>query len=384
MRRSSGDGRPGQVYACSKPSLTFTVQKGSRDTAVAEKVLGIDFGATGIKIAEVQTGKDSVTVLRQLFMPLEGGLVHLGSIEPDDIARIANELKMFLSSRKVTTRDAIMGVSAVDEVHANRAVTNWHDQKDFHTAMGFELTVNPDLLPGAREGALLDAVVFGEFEDEEGRRKLDTLLIGVAPEVVDTQIQVLQKAGLRIAGSDLTAFGLLRAINLPTRPAGQLDALVDIGHEVVTVIIHEGGRPYAVALQKGAGGSDADAIVEMAIQYDDPEKIHEAKTTPTGDPIIHKALQDYAFKVFTAISEAILNYDATRPEKEKIQGITLTGGGALLRTLAKTLQNSFRVPVEIGTLDGSIGGEDLQRYTPNGKSNACCAAAVGLAMGATV
>ncbi|QOD05719.1 pilus assembly protein PilM [Pseudarthrobacter sp. BIM B-2242] len=352
---------------------------------MAEKVLGIDFGATGIKIAEVQTVKDTVTVLRQLFMPLETGLVHRGLIEPEDVARIANELKMFLSSRKVATRDVIMGVGAVDEVYVNRTVTNWHDQKDFHTAMGFELTVNPDLLPGAREGVLLDAVVFGELEDDEGRRKLDTLLIGVAPDVVNTQLQVIQKAGLRIAGSDLTAFGLLRAIALPARPAGQLDLLVDIGHEVVTAIIHEGGRPYAVALQKGAGGSDADAVVEMAIQYDDPEKIHEAKTTPSGDPVIHKALQDYAFKVFTAIQEAIISYEVARPDSgAKIQGITLTGGGALLRTLPKTLQNSFRVPVEIGVLDESIAGEDLQRYTPNGKSNACCAAAVGLAMGATV
>lgn len=359
--------------------------QGSRNTAVAEKVLGIDFGATGIKIAEVQTVKDTATVLRQMFMPLEAGLVTRGRIETDDVARIANELKMFLSSRKVATRDVIMGVGAVDEVFVNRALTNWHDQKDFHTAMGFELTVNTDLLPGAREGILLDAVVFGELEDEEGHRKLDTLLIGVTPEVVDTQIQVLQKAGLRIAGSDLTAFGLLRSVALPTRPAGQLDVLVDIGHEVVTVIIHEGGRPYAVALQKGAGGADADEIVEMAIQYDDPDKIHEAKTTPSGDPVIHKALQEYAFKVFNAITEAIMNYEATRPDVgAKIQGITLTGGGALLRTLPKTLQNSFRVPVEIGALDTAIAGEDLQRYTPNGKSNACCAAAVGLAMGATV
>jgi type IV pilus assembly protein PilM len=358
--------------------------QGSRNTAVADKVLGIDFGATGIKIAEVQTVKDTVTVLRQLFMPLEGGLVRRGVIAAEDVARIANELKMFLGARKVLTRDAIMGVAAVDEVYVNRAVTNWHDQKDFHTAIGFELQANPDLLPGAREGALMDAVVFGELQDEEGQRKLDTLLIGVTPDVVDTQIQVLQKAGLRIAGSDLTAFGLLRAVALPTRPAGQLDLLVDIGHEVVTAIIHEGGRPYAVALQKGAGGSDADAIIEAAIQYDDKEKIHEAKTVAAANPVAHKAIQEYSFKVFTAIQEAIFSYEVNRPDVgAKIQGITLTGGGALLRTLPKTLQNSFLVPVEIGVLDAGVAGE-AQRYTPNGKLSACCAAAVGLAMGATV
>lgn len=350
---------------------------------MADKVLGIDFGATGIKIAEVQTAKDSVTVLRQLFMPLESGLVHRGVIAADNIARIANELKMFLGAQKVLTRDAIMGVGAVDEVYVNRTVTNWHDQKDFHTAIGFELQANPDLLPGAREGALMDAVVFGELQDEEGQRKLDTLLIGVNPDIVDAQIQVLQKAGLRIAGSDLTAFGLLRAVALPSRPAGQLDLLVDIGHEIVTAIIHEGGRPYAVALQKGAGGSDADAVIEDAIQYDDKDKIYEAKVS-SGNPAAHKAIQDYAFKVFTAIQEAIYSYEVSRPDiGAKIQGITLTGGGALLRTLPKTLQNSFLVPVEIAVLDDGVGGE-AQRYTPNGKLSSCCAAAVGLAMGATV
>jgi len=178
---------------------------------VADKVLGIDFGATGIKIAEVQTGKDSSTVVRQLFMPLEADLVHRGSIHPGNVGRIASELKMFLGAQKVLTRDAIMGIGAADEVFVNRTITNWHDAKDFHTAVGFEISANPDLLPGAREGVIMDAVVFGELQDSDGHRKLDTLLIGVNPSVIETQIQVLQKAGLRIAGSDLTAFGLLRA-----------------------------------------------------------------------------------------------------------------------------------------------------------------------------
>lgn len=351
---------------------------------MADKVLGIDFGATGIKIAEVQTGKGDPTVVRQLFLPLEADLVHRGAIHPENVGRISSELKMFLSAQKVVARDAIMGISAADEVFVNRTVTNWHDAKDFHTAVGFEISANPDLLPGAREGVIMDAVVFGELQDDDGHRKLDTLLIGVNPVVVNTQIQVLQKAGLRVAGSDLTAFGLLRAIALPARPPGQLDMLVDIGHEVLTVVIHEGGKPYAVVLQKDAGGREANEIIEQALLDDDVDAILSAKTVPSADPRVHGALQDYAFKVFTAIQEAIVSYTLNHPEREqKIQGITLTGGGALLRTLPGTLKNSFRVPVEIGALDTAVAGE-AERYNTDQKMSACYAAAVGLALGATV
>lgn len=349
---------------------------------MADKVLGIDFGATGIKMAEVQNGKDGSTVLRQLFLPLQQDLVHRGAIHADNISRIASELKMFLAANKVMTRDAIMGVGAADDVFVNRTITRWHDPKDFHTAVGFEISANPDLLPGARDGVLLDAVVFGELQDDEGDRKLDALLIGVNPSVVDAQIQVLQKAGLRVAGSDLNAFGLLRSIALPVRAPGQLDLLVDIGHEVLTVILHEGGKPYAVALQKDAGGRAATDKLEQAIQDDDPAILQSAKLNPVGD-LAYKAIMEYSFKVYTAISEAIFSYTSHHPEKQNIEGITLTGGGALLRTLPATLQNSFGVPVQVGVMDPAVLGE-AERYNTEQKLSACYAAAVGLGMGATV
>jgi len=159
---------------------------------------------------------------------------------------------------------------------------------------------------------------------------------------------------------------------------------VDIGAEVLTVVIHEGGRPYAVALQKDAGGREADAIIEGAILDDDAELIQASKTMASADERVHGAILEYSFKVYTAIQEAILSYTDSHPELEpKVQGITLTGGGSLLRTLAATLKNSFRVPVEIGTLDTAVTGEAV-RYNTDQKMSACYAAAVGLAMGATV
>jgi type IV pilus assembly protein PilM len=359
---------------------------------VAEKIIGVDFGGSGIKLAEVQTAKDSATVLRQVFVPLDRDLVRNGSIKPENIGLVASVLKAALAEHKVLTRDVIMGINSADDVFVNRAVTDWHDPKDFHQAIGFDLLANPNLLPGAPEEVRVDAVVHRDFTDEEGGKHLDVLLVGVNPEIVETQVQILQKAGLNIAGADLTAMAMLRSVQTFSRGDGQLDVLVDIGQEVVSVLIHENGRPYAIRLQKGAGGADADRIIRDAIQDDTPAKIQKLKAAPeAASPQdrarIRPALEDYTFKVYTAIEKAVTGYLNAHPPTEEnpasIETITLTGSGSLMPTLAATLSNSFRVPVQIAVFDPTIGGEPVMFQQENAMSTSFTAA-VGLAMGVAV
>lgn len=359
---------------------------------MAEKIIGVDFGGSGIKLAEVQTAKDSATVLRQIFVPLDRDLVRNGSIKPENIGLVASVLKAALTEHKVLTRDVIMGINSADDVFVNRAVTDWHDPKDFHQAIAFDLLANPNLLPGAPEEVRVDAVVHRDFTDADGGKHLDVLLVGVNPEIVDTQVQILQKAGLNIAGADLSAMAMLRSVQTYSRGEGQLDVLVDIGQEVVSVLIHENGRPYAIRLQKGAGGADADRIIRDAIQDDTPARIQRLKSAPEAASPEDRAklrgpLEDYSFKVYTAIEKAVTGYLNAHPPTEErpasIETITLTGSGALMPTLAATLSNSFRVPVQIAAFDPTIAGEPEMFQQENVMSTSFTAA-VGLAMGVAV
>lgn len=350
---------------------------------MADRILGVDFGSSGIKIAELLSNKDGVTVTRQAFMPLDPGLVVNGRPDPEQLATIASDLKAFLAREKFTAKEAIMGVNAADDIFANRAITPWHEPKDFPTAIKFDVIGDKSLLLGSPEGALIDAVIFNDFKDDEGARKLDALLIGVSPKIVDDQMEILQKAGISVAGADLTALGLLRSTRLSSRPEGDLDVIVDIGQDVLSVLIHDNGKPYGISLTKAAAGHTASTMIAEELQDDDLERADREKVSLSADHRVLTALNEYRHKVTMAIEEAIHSYVSLRKVKVRVAGITLAGGGSLVHGLPEALTAHFRIPVVSAQFEPHIAGD----HTPfhSGKvTNADYRAAVGLGMGSLV
>lgn len=349
---------------------------------MAEKVLGIDFGSTGLKIAEVSIAKDVVTVEKQLFMPLGPGVISSGAIRPENIELIASELKEFLAGHKGISRDAVMGINSAADVYVNRAVTPWHEPRNYQTALGFDIIADEQLLLGAPAEVILDAVVFGEFTDAEDKRKVDALLIGVGSKQVETQIEILQKAGLNVAGADLAGLAALRASWTAAREPGILDVLVDIGHEVTTVLLHESGKPVALTLHRGAGGAELDKLIGAALQDESEDRVMKEKVSFNRDYRVQQAMDDYAFRLTSIISGAVESYLRTRPERSAVAGLTLIGGGALVHNLPAILQASTSYRTMTGRFAIDIAGEPERHYLGPILSTDYMAA-VGLAMGAT-
>lgn len=350
---------------------------------MTDSVIGIDFGSSGIKLAEVRTVKGTSTVIKQAYMPLEPGFITDGAPDPKMVTVIAAELKTFLANEKFTTRDAVMGLNSVDDIFVNRANAPWHPPKEFHSAVAFDIVADPSLLLGAPEGVILDAVVFGEFLDPKTeKRKLDVLLCGVTSKLVESQLEILQKAGLNPSGADLAGLAALRAITRVDRPADNLDVVVDIGSDALTVLIHDNGKPFSLTLQTGAAGQEASNTIAEALADDDVERVNREKVNFSRDYRVRQAVDDYCFKASGAIHGAIQSYLNLRKSPASIAGITLIGGGALLEGLRESIEQSMRISTVIGKFDPSIQG-DPKRYFPGQVLSADYTVAVGLAMGAT-
>ncbi|MET4143736.1 pilus assembly protein PilM [Arthrobacter sp. UYCo732] len=349
---------------------------------MAEKVIGIDFGSTGLKIAEVSIEKGAVTVEKQAYLPLDPGVISSGGIKAENVEVVASELKAFLAANKFTSKDAVMGINSASDVYVNRAITPWHEPKNFQTAIGFDIIAEDSLLLGAPSEVILDAVVFGEFTDAEDKRKIDALLIGVGQKLVELQLEVLQKAGLNAAGADLAGMASLRASWIASRAPGVLDVLVDIGQDVTSVLIHEGGKPYALTLHRGAAGGELNKLIAKGLQDDDLDRVVKEKVSYNRHFAVQQAMDDYAFKLTSTISGAIESYQSTRPERAPVAGLTLVGGGSLVTNLPATLQESTGLRTMTGRYAIDIGGEPERHYLGPILSTDYMAA-VGLAMGAT-
>ena len=274
-----------------------------------------------------------------------------------------------------------MGVNGADGVFANRCRVPWHAKGDLHAALAYDLKADPSLLTGAPEGAILDMVVFGEDTDEDGKKTLDGLLCGVAPLMVSDQMQILKKAGLTVVGADLNALALLRATRIQARPEGILDILVDVGSDVLTVVVHENGKPYSITLVPDRAGANATKQIGEALEDDDFETAERLKASNSPDHKVQSALGDGRYAIARAMEEVLRGYAEARGTRHRFASITLAGAGSLLPRLDEELSQHFRIPATQAIYDDAVSGDGLMDYWNGTVTDADLRSAVGLGLG---
>src|SRR5947207_373727 len=83
------------------------------------------------------------------------------------------------------------------------------DPKQLENAIRFRAQ---ETLPIPLEEAVLDWHILGETVGEDGEAKQRVLLVVAYRDLVDRYVAACKKAGIRLAGIDLEAFALLRAL----------------------------------------------------------------------------------------------------------------------------------------------------------------------------
>lgn len=348
---------------------------------MGQKQLGVDFGHTGIKITEASTEKGVVQIHHQGFVRLPAGSVIGGMIEESMIDKVAAELKGYLRSEKITTKSAVVSVNAVGNVQVNRTTIDWRDPRDIKAHLENEVKVNPQLLRATAEDYSIDLAVLGTETSNEGQRKLDVLLCGVKQAPLRMAARVLGAAGLRMVGADLNAFAVLRTLQLPPRGMGQLDVLIDLGADVVTMLVHENGKPLMVSLLTGIAGNAVDSALMAEMQNDDPTSITKNKVTANRDPLARQGMENYLYRLDRTVQGTITECLEANKNASGIAEITLVGGTALTPGLQEHLGKSLGLPVNLGEMTASL---EAKQYETGTTFSHDYSASVGLAMGARI
>src|SRR5207248_192337 len=82
--------------------------------------------------------------------------------------------------------------------------------------------------------------VLEESEDESGQPVKRVLLVVAYRELVDRYISACRKAGIVLAGIDLEAFALLRALGAPADRGGSALVAVAVGYDRSTFAVSDG------------------------------------------------------------------------------------------------------------------------------------------------
>jgi type IV pilus assembly protein PilM len=209
---------------------------------------------------------------------------------------------------------------------------------------------------------VLDYHVLGERVDGEGTKIRRILLVVAYRELIDRYVAACRKAGVRLAGIDLEAFALLRALGEPHEEDGPASdaalVVVAIGHDRSTFAVSDGRvceftrvldwggatLDIAIARELNCAPSEAEPVKRQLslAAANVPEGLTEEEAERAREAV-RRQLQTFARELVSS-----LQFYQNQPNSLGIGEIAITGGTTHLAGLAEELQRLIGVRVTVG------------------------------------
>jgi type IV pilus assembly protein PilM len=171
-----------------------------------QSIVGLDIETGSIAATEVRAN-GSRAVSRTAIAPLQAGVVNEGEVL--DAEALSRSLRGLFSQNKLG-KDVRLGIANQRVVVRIMQLPLIEDDKEIDTAVRFRAQ---DQIPMPLEQAVLDHRVISKGTGPEGERQMEVLAVAARRDMVISLLEALRKAGLRPMGIDLSAFGMIRALD---------------------------------------------------------------------------------------------------------------------------------------------------------------------------
>ncbi|MBA2389412.1 MAG: type IV pilus assembly protein PilM [Geodermatophilaceae bacterium] len=359
-------------------------------------LVALDIGSANLRAIQFIRGKGVPKVQKIAVSRLPRGVVEAGEVRDPEALTAA--LRAMWSEHKLRSKQVVFGVGN-NSVMVRQLELDWLVPAEFAQALQFQVA---DHIPMPVEETTLDYHVMAEYDvatpDGRGtKRMMQILLVVATSDMVSSFVAPIRAAGLMPVKLDLGAFALIRAAGSASSmlsladPMGSdpsvAEAVVDIGAEVTSVIVHQGGQPKFVRILTGHGGNAVtDALVErFGWSIEDAERAKMESTAPPAGadqgavPPGEDVVAQQTVLSIAEIRNSLDYFMSTSPDVSSLSSVVLTGGGSLLPGLRARLGYELRLPVHPGESWQALG----ERETAAGdESDQQLAVAHGLALGA--
>ncbi len=315
-------------------------------------MVGLKIGAS--QLAAARVSNNGVAELQQLARgPLPAGIVVAGELRDPDA--LAEALKAFFTRHKLPRKGVRLGIASNRIGVRIFDIVGVEEEKQLANAVQFRAQ---EALPIPLDEAVLDYRVLSESVDEAGQSVKRVLLVVAYRELVERYFNACRKAGITLAGVDLEAFALLRALGTPTDRGAAALVAVAIGHDRSTFAVSDGrvceftrvvewgGSALNVALARVLDSTPSEVEgVKRSLSLDgstEPEGLTAEQTAASLDAV-RRQVQTFARELVSS-----LQFYQNQPGSLGIGEVVLTGGTAHLPGLAEELERLIGVRVRIG------------------------------------
>ena len=369
------------------------------------RLVGLDLGACGIRAVEAVQRRDGYVITRAAQMDLPDGWILNGVVlEPESVARA---LRRLWRTGHFTTRRVAVAITDT-AVITRQLELPWMPPDDFRAALRYQVA---DSLPVDLAAVELDYQPLAEYQvaDQHGQTMdmLEFLLVAANTEQLRAVADVILRARLEPVAQDTSAFALIRSATGGVLTGdSELRAIVDIGADALTVVVHQGGRPRFIRAMPNQGGALAIRTLSEALDMTTSQATDQMWKTglngppPIATPVAESSVfgvlsstQDVSIDPLAKRTLAVINpwatslvgairdsldYFAATGRKEPVQRLDLAGRASTLPGLAERIGTELRIPVAHVDPFASVKRAHRVRRA----SSAALGVATGLAMGA--
>ncbi len=339
------------------PSLSRN-KGGSGKSLKGQNLVGLKIG--GSQIAAARVSNNGVAALEQVArQPLPMGIVVGGELRDPDA--LTEALKVFFAKNKLPKKGVRLGIANPNRIGVRTyPIDGTENDKQLANAMQYRAS---DLLNIPLDEAVLDWQVVDESVDAEGTNSKRVLLVVAYRDLVDRYVDACRKAGITLAGIDLEAFAMLRALSAPAEPTSEPTdrrglVAVAIGFDRSTFAVTDGRVcDFTRVLEWGGSALNsklADAFnsapsevetLKCGLSLDGtiaPDGLAPESVAVAVD-VVKRELGSFARQLVES-----LQFYQNQPGSLPIAEIVVTGGTAQMPGLADELSRLIGVPVRVG------------------------------------
>ena len=325
-------------------------------------VVGLEMDPSHIAAAEVHVN-GALTVKKGAVAHLRPGILRDGEVV--DTAALSESLRTLFG-------DNDLGTSVRIGVANQRIVVRTLDLPLVDDDAALDAAVRagaPDHIPVPMDEAVLDFQPLGTVETPAGPRTR-VVIVAVRRDMVDRLVAATSDAGLTLAGIDLSAFGMVRAL----RAAGAQPAVLYVNLAGLTnvAVANDTGCLFTRA---AAGGLDA--IVQtlcdrrgLTTEHARGWLHHVGLSTPLsaveGDAelvaSVRQTLDEGVHQVADTVRNS-LNFYRMQESAENVERAVLTGPAVAIAGFAEELAAQLRLPVESAVVATDAEDADAGRLT---------------------
>jgi type IV pilus assembly protein PilM len=338
-------------------------------TKKPNSVVGLDIETGSIAATEIG-GNGSGAITRTAISPLNPGVFNEGEVQDADA--LSEALRAHFSEHRLG-KTVRLGIANQRVVVRTLQLPLIEDAKELDTAIRFRAQ---DQIPMPLEQAVLDHRVVSKGTGEEGERQMEVVAVAARRDMVASLLGAMRKAGLKPIGIDLSAFGMIRALDGQPVPEGEqaLTTLYCYLGDITNLAVARGSQCLFTRVAFGIE-SIASRLAEresmpleeareslMDVGLEDPIEDFNEESGPAGS--VRETLEEGASKLIDELRVS-LDYYGAQEGVPPIEQVIVCGPGSTVPGLPERIQVGLGLGIEARTPSAleHLEGEDAARLT---------------------